>query len=172
MYRSELPYFITFAILILSIPIIPSKIILLFDSLIIRIAIIFGLLFLISIGPTAAIFGLILIALIYLERNKIKIIEATKKIDLMDVDAPQQMTVKQESVPQKTVPVLDFNIPPRDDEMPYLPSDDCNSDNFSPVAPSINMKNALNTITPGSSTNDFYEENGFGHVEGVETLSS
>jgi hypothetical protein len=53
-----------------------------------------------------------------------------------------------------------------------MPTDECGHDDFEPVAPSINMKNALHTIKPGSGSDKFFEEHGFGHVKGVETLSS
>jgi hypothetical protein len=172
MYRVELPYFLGFTILILSTPFLPSWIFMMFDNILVRIAIVFVLLFLISKGPTAGIFGLMAIGIVYLERNRRKIIVASKKLDMMDINIPNQMSVKEESKPQETVPVADFSLPPRDDELPYMPADECGNDNFEPVAPSINMKNALHTIDPGSSSDRFYEQQGFGHVKGVETLSS
>ncbi len=182
MYRSELPYFIGFTLIILLTPFIPSNILLLTDNLLVRILIVFLLLFLISCGPTAGLFGLLTIGVLYLERNRRKVINARKRFDAMDVNFSKQMTVKQASEPQKTVPVVPFDIPPRDDEMPYIPTEDCGSDMWEPVAPTINHKNVLETSYPMSKDgpeegaspelDSFYEEQGFGHIDGVQTLGN
>lgn len=182
MYQSELPYFILFSLLILLTPILPSSILLLADNLLVRILIVLLLLFLIGRGPTAGLFGLFAIGVLYLERNRRKVIVARNKFNAIDVNYKPQMTVEQESQPQQTVPVVSFNRPPRDDEMPYIPTDDCGSDTWQPVAPTINMKNVLNTSYPISNDgpeeasspelDQFYEENGFGHINGVETLGN
>jgi hypothetical protein len=116
MYRSELPYFITFAVIILITPFLPSSILLMFDLLIIRIAIVLLLLYLIRLGPTAGLFGLFAVGVIYLERNRRKALSAKSKLDMMDTNPIPQMSVSQQSKPQQTVPVLPFNIPLRDDE--------------------------------------------------------
>jgi hypothetical protein len=164
MYKSELPYFVLFTILFLATPFLPSPLLLVFDNIIIRIGIVFVLLFLITKGPLVGVLGLLVIASIYLERNRRKLIVARTKLDKMDINTPQEMTVLEESKPQQTVPVNSFDIPVRDDEMPYIPTEDCSSDNFEPVGPSINMKHSLNTIEPGAASNDLFEEMGFGHI--------
>lgn len=180
MYRSELPYFIVFAIIILITPFLPSSILLSFDLLIIRIAVVLLLLYLIRVGPTAGLFGLFAIGIIYLERNRRKALSAKSKLNMMDINTPPQMSVNEESIPQKTVPVVPFSTPLSDNELPFLPSDDTGSDNFEPVGESINMKDILHTSYPSSGyqpgagasneLDDLYENNGFGHLPGVETL--
>jgi hypothetical protein len=180
MYRSELPYFILFAIIILITPFLPSAILLSLDLLIIRIAVVLLLLYLIRVGPTAGLFGLFAIGILYLERNRRKALLAKSKLNMVDINTPPQMTVKEQSIPQKTVPVLPFSSPLSDDELPFIPSDDTGSDNFEPVGESINMKDILHTSYPSSGYNpgagasneleDLYENNGFGHLPGVETL--
>lgn len=182
MYRSELPYFLVFSLIILFTPFLPSSVLLLADNLLVRILIVLILLFLIGQGPIAGLFGLLAIGVIYLERNRRKLIVARSKFDAIDVNYKPQMTVEQASKPQQAVPVVPFNIPPRDDEMPYLPTDECGSDNWEPVAPSMNMKNVLQTSYPiskdgpeeGASPelDNFYEEHGYGHLEGVQTLGN
>ncbi len=180
MYRSELPYFITFAVIILITPFLPSSILLMFDLLIIRVAIVLLLLYLIRLGPTAGLFGLFAIGVIYLERNRRKALSAKSKLDMMDTNPIPQMSVSQQSKPQQTVPVLPFNIPLRDDEMPFMPSDDTGTDMFEPVAESINMKSALHASYPsngyhsgegaGHELENLYESHGLGHLAGVETI--
>lgn len=180
MYRSELPYFIAFAIIILITPFLPSYILLSFDLLVIRIAVVLLLLYLIRVGPTAGLFGLFAIGIIYLERNRRKALSAKSKLNMMDINMPPQMSVSEQSIPQKTVPVVPFNIPLANDELPFMPSDDTGTDMFEPVDESINMKDILQTSYPSSGYHpgagasneleDLYENNGFGHLPGVETL--
>ena len=175
MYRTELTYFIVLTVIILFSQFLPTDILLLFDNFIVRIAIVFALLYLISLGPTAGILGLMVIAIIYLERNKRKVISAAKKIDLMDWSRPEQATVEEASEPQKTVPVNEFDKPD-EDEFDYMPHETCKSDQFEPVAPTINEKAVLSTIYPlnksglGTGSDQLYEELGFGHIHGVETV--
>lgn len=166
----ELPYFVVLSIILIMTPFMPSDILIMFDSLLVRIMIVLVLLFLITVGPTAGIFGLMVIGAIYLERNRRKISYASKKLDLIDVNFPKQMTVEEESKPQTTLPVVDFNIPSDPNEIPYLPTDECGSDNFEPVASTINTKEVLPVIENGSKADIFYERLGFGHVDGVQSL--
>jgi hypothetical protein len=168
----ELPYFVIFSVLIILTPFIPSNFLILFDSLIIRIGIVLILLFLISVGPTAGLFGLLAIGVIYLERNRRKIQLAKQKIDLMDVNMPSQMSVEEESISQKTLPVLDFNTPNTSGDVPYLPTNECGTDNFEPVDSTINNKKVLPVIQNGEKSNKLYERLGFGHLKGVETLGN
>lgn len=166
----ELPYFVVLSIILIMAPFMPSDILIMFDSLLIRVLIVLVLLFLITVGPTAGIFGLLVVGAIYLERNRRKISYASKKLDLIDVNYPKQMTVEEESKPQTTVPVVDFNIPSDPNEIPYMPTEECGSDNFEPVGPTINAKEVLPVIENGAKANIFFERLGFGHVDGVESL--
>jgi hypothetical protein len=177
MYQSELIYFIVLTVIILFSQFLPTNLLLLFDNFIIRIGVVLMLLYLISLGPTAGILGLMTIAVIYLERNRRKVSVAAKKLNLMDWTRSENATVKEASEPQKTVPVPEFDEP-KDEEFDYMPHDTCKSDNFEPVAPSINEKAVLSTIYPlnkqgpesGSAANKLFEQLGFGHIRGVETV--
>ncbi len=175
MYRTEIIYFIVLSIIILLSPFLPNNILLLLDNLIIRFVIVLLLLYLISIGPTAGIFGLMTISILYLERNRRKIDIATKKLDIMDINQPQQATVEEESKPQKTVPVKPFDKPDETDTE-FLPDNYCDFNSFEPVDSTINEKEVLATIYPlnknesPSSSSVLYEKLGFGHIRGVETL--
>lgn len=176
MYSSELLYFIILTVIILLTPILPVKLLLTFDHIIIRMGMVLLLLYLISVGPTAGIFGLIAIGVLYLERNRQKIENAVKKLDAMDIHLPNYATVEQASESQKTVPVKEFDKPD-EEEYNFLPKDDtCDITNFEPVAPSINQKEVLSSVYPlnqnesASASNKLYEELGFGHINGVETI--
>ena len=93
MYRIELTYFIILTVIILFSQFLPTGLLLLLDNFVARVLIVMGLLYLISLGPTAGIFGFMAVALMFLERNRRKMAVAAKKLDLMDTDRPPQATV-------------------------------------------------------------------------------
>jgi hypothetical protein len=177
MFRAELPYFILFALVALITPFLPSVILLSFDNMLVRILIVAVLLYLISIGPTVGIIGLVAIALIYLERNRRKVKVAAEKLDAMDYNLPAQATVQEASEPQKTVPVKEFDKP-AETEVDFFAHEGCDSGDFEAVAPTINEKEVLYTIYPlhksgpeaGTAANSLYERLGFGHIPGVTTM--
>ncbi len=177
MYRTELTYFIVLTVIILFSQFLPTELLLLLDNFLVRILLVLALLYLISIGPTAGILGLMAIATMYLERNKRKVVVAAKKLDEMDWTRPEQATVEEASKPQTTVPVNEFDKP-NDEESDFFPDETCDSGNFEPVAPTINEKAVLSTIYPlnksgpeaGDGSDELYEQLGFGHIPGVETV--
>uniref|UniRef100_A0A6C0IHX5 Uncharacterized protein n=1 Tax=viral metagenome TaxID=1070528 RepID=A0A6C0IHX5_9ZZZZ len=177
MNQTELSYFVVLVIVILLSQFAPTKLLMLLDHLVIRMALVLLLLYLMRVGPTAGIFGLMAIAILYLERNRRKIAEALLKIDKMDsaytLHHPQA-TVEEASQPQKTVPVIPFDVP-ESFETDFLPTEASDSAFFEPVAETINQKAVLSTIYPSgspSASESLYEKLGFGHVDGVTTLGS
>lgn len=177
MYRAELTYFIVLTVIILFSQFLPTGLLLLLDNFIVRILVVLVLLYLISVGPTAGILGLMAISVMYLERNRRKVVVAAKKIDEMDWNKPEQATVEQASKAQTTVPVKEFDKP-IEEETDFMPNDTCETDNFEPIAPTINEKAVLSTIYPlnkygsesGSAADQLFEKLGFGHIQGVETV--
>lgn len=177
MYRAELTYFIVLTVIILFSQFLPTELLLLLDNIVVRIGIVLALLYLITLGPTAGIFGLMAIAIMYLERNKRKVVVAAKKLDEMDWDRPKQATVEEASKPQTTVPVNEFDKP-NEEESDFFPDETCDSGNFEPVAPTINEKAVLATIYPlnktgpeaGDGSDELFEKLGFGHIPGVITV--
>jgi hypothetical protein len=177
MYRTELHYFIVLTVIILFSQFLPTNLLLLLDSVIVRILLVLVLLYLISLGPTAGILGFMTIAVMYLERNRRKVSVAVTKLNQMDWSRPEQATVEEASEPQKTVPVNEFDKP-QEEEFDYMPHDTCESGNFEPVAPTINEKVVLSSIYPlnksgpesGIAADRLFEELGFGHIRGVETI--
>jgi len=177
MDQKQLPYFIILTILILIVPFFSTDMLMILDHILIRVGLILVLLYLSRVGPTVALLGLVAISMLFLERNRRKVGQAIQKIDLLDINYKPQATVEEEGQPQKTVPVLPFDTPVPD-VTDYLPQDKMEDDAFEPVAPSINEKAVLSTIYPlraadngsASASDILYEQLGFGHVHGVETM--
>jgi len=158
--KSEL-FFIVFAVLFLMAPYVPTPFLLSLDHIIVRCLIVFILLLLITKGPTASLFGFMVIAVYYLERNRRKVGKAITKWDQEYVSRPA--TVKEASIPAFDVPSFDK---PDEKEYEYISSENCDS-SFEPVAPSMNEKRVLNTIYrsgSASSSSNLYEELGVGHI--------
>ena len=173
MFQTEINYFVVLALIALSTPFLPSKLLFLLDTLLVKLGMVVLLLYLIRVGPTVGIFGLMAIALLFLERNRRKVGHALEKLDAMDVHRPPQATVQEASLPQKTVPVRAFDQP-SPVESTFVPDGDDDS-NFEPVAPTINQKAVLSSIYPLSSASStasqfLYEKLGVGHLDGVETF--
>jgi hypothetical protein len=169
MYQIELFYFTILAIVVITSEFLPSGLLMSLDHVIVRIGMVLLLLFLISMGPTAGIMGLMAIAILYLERNRRKVAVAAAKINRMDVFRKPQATVEQAAQPQRTVPVKPFDKPV-EEESAYLPIEEpCDITNFEPVAPTINQKAVLASVYPfrnsAEATNpDLFEDLGVGHV--------
>jgi hypothetical protein len=183
MYSSELPYFIPLSLLLLASPFLPASLFLFLDHLVVRALFILSLLYLISIGPTVGIFGLVVIAVLFMERNRVKVRGALQKWDALDATKKPLATVEEASTPQKTVPVAPFSSP-SSSETEFLPQSSCENEPldisvFEPVAPSLNEKVVLASAYPlahhsahsTASSESMYEQLGFGHVRGVETVS-
>ena len=165
MYRSEVIYFIVLAVITLVSHFIPTDVLLVLDHIVVRVVIVLLLLYLIAIGPTVGIFGLVMVGVLYLERNRRKVSIANAKFDQMEAKE-RPATVEEEAIPQKTVPVRDFDTPDLV-ETEFMPRDNTDSSMFEPVAPSINQKEVLAGVYPltdvgsASITTDLYEKMGF-----------
>jgi len=159
MYRTELVYFVIFTVIVLFSQFLPTWLLLSLDNFIIRILIVMLLLYLINVGPTAGIMGLVAISSIYLERNRRKVTVAAQKIDAMDF--PKHATVKDAFKPQTTVHVNEFDKP-NEKETDYMPHKA--SDEFEPVSYTINEKTALKSMYPLKNPDELYEKLGFGHI--------
>jgi len=175
MYSREVLYFIVLAVIILLVQFIPTGILLILDNIAVRIGFVLLLLYLIDVGPTAGIFGLMAICVLYLERNRRKVASAIQKLDAMDTQH-RYATVKEAGTAQTTVPVREFDIPDIS-EADFLPHETCESSDFEAVAPTINQKTVLSTVYPlqaemgsAAASEELFEQLGFGHINGGEIL--
>ena len=169
MLPTELMYIIGCAAILLVTPFIPSPFLLLLDNIFVRIAAVCLLLYSVRLGAMVTIFVFIALCALFLERNRRKVGEALKKLDAMEV--PKYADV--DEAYQKTMPV---NVPafsaPVEVESDFIPHETCSTGEFEPVDMTINQKAVLSTIYPlQESTDELYEKMGFGHVEGVHTMS-
>jgi hypothetical protein len=94
MDQREVVYFVVLTIPLLASSFLPTDALMLLDHILMRIAVILLLLYLIHVGPTVGIMGLLVVGVLYMERNRRKVEVAAKKWDAMDVHQPSQATVE------------------------------------------------------------------------------
>lgn len=160
--QNELTYILVLAGIILLAPSLPTNLLMILDTLIFRLASILLILYAINLGPHIGLMTLLVVGLLYLERNRRKIQIAASRINKMDNNdgiAPYA-TVEQASKPQNTVPVRDFNEP-EDLSLHFLPNDHMGSDEFHSVGgESLNDKIALASAPLGEDAASMFEDIG------------
>lgn len=149
-------FIIILSIIIVAIPLLHSKLLMWLDYLPIRIVIIGLLLISIQSGPVIGILSLLCIGVLFIERNRRKLIHIQQHANrplYTYTSISRHATTKEESVPQKNVIVAPADVPEDDDDDVcawYVPADD-NEGSFDPVenAVSLNEKHILDSIPGG-----------------------
>jgi hypothetical protein len=128
-------------ILFFLLPYIPREIIVLSDMLVVRIALLAILIYSAYISPLIAITTFIVIALLFVERNKIKM---NRLQAAMSQSTPESPAIAEIQSPE-TAPEQPAFLQPEVDSYPFMPQDDSGDDSFFPVAESLNEKQPLPT---------------------------
>jgi hypothetical protein len=141
-------------------PIVPWTILKLLDYMLVNVFVVVALLMAISYGPATGIMALILAAMLYMERNRQKVVYARMKFTkIMEAKKDNQATVEEEGKPQETVPVVEFDEP-EDDNMIYLPGKGTGSDKFQrvPFSENLNDKEPLPTVPIGAKSAPIFKD--------------
>jgi hypothetical protein len=153
-YKKELYSLIALLIITFAAPVIPGPVLQLLDNVIVNIVLVLGLLFAITVSPLLGIMAFMAIAMLYMERNRIKVAAArTKFNEIQEASDPAEMTVEQEGIPQDTVTVREFATA-KPSESIYLPGPKVGDDDFDAVAgaPDLNQKRVLPTVPLGEKS--------------------
>lgn len=169
--------FITLFLVFLATSNISTSVLIVLDLLFIRIAAVALLLWAITTGPVTGVLTFLVIAGLFMERNRRKLSSvkirmysemataaaASEGADGLGRDGMQrgperQATTAEESVPQKNVLVPPFEEPELGNVWRWSPEDSCKEENWSAVAPTINTKQPIRTIAGGSKTWPFFLE--------------
>lgn len=178
MRPTELPYVLLFSALAVCAPFLPTLALQALDVLPLRVGVAVLLLYLTTVGEMATVFGFVGVGLLYMERNRRKVAGALTEWSALAVTESTPAPVAVAHAPQTTVPVAPFDVP-EEHEVEYQPLEEpMDISAFEPVAPSINEKVVLASSHPVShvaststaSLASIYEQLGFGHVAGVETV--
>jgi hypothetical protein len=128
-------------ILFFLLPYIPREIIVMTDMLAVRIVLLAVLIYSAYVSPLIAITTFIVIALVFVERNKVKM---NRLQAAMSQSTPESPAIAEIQTPE-TAPAQPAFLQPEVDSHPFMPQDDSGSDSFSPVAESMNEKQPLPT---------------------------
>lgn len=159
------PAVLALAAVILIAPALPTGLLMLLDTVVVRIAVVLGLLFAITIGPVEGLLALVAVGALALERNRRKVAVARAKLDLMDQQRERPATVAELAEPQTTVPVRSFDNA-EDLSLHFLPGESTGSDEFHPVvgSTSLNHKEIFESAPNGSAAGAIFEQEGVGHI--------
>ena len=154
-----------------------TNILMILDLLFVRIAAVLLLLWAISSGPITGILMFLVIAGLFLERNRRKLssikvrlysdlassMAAAEGADGLGRDGMQKgperlATTEEVGTPQENVYVAPFDEPELGNVWKWKPEDACKEENWSAVAPTINNKQPVRTIVGGSKTWAFFLE--------------
>jgi hypothetical protein len=160
--QNELTWVLVFAGVALIAPVLPTKVLMLLDNIIFRLVAVLLILYSVSLNSQIGLMALLVVGLLYLERNRRKIQIAAARINLMDNNdgIAVQASVEQAAKSQTTVPVRNFDEP-EDLSLHFLPGDHMGSDEFHPVgSESLNDKIALDSAPLGEHAAAMFESSG------------
>jgi len=135
-------------------PVIPAMVLLLLDNIVIRVLVVTALLYSITQGPLIGLATLVAIGLLFIERNRHKVLNAKFKFEqIMEASDSPQMTVEQEGVPQNTVKVREFDEADGREAI-FLPGKNTGNDEFQrvPWSEELNDKRVLQTVPIGNKS--------------------
>jgi hypothetical protein len=123
------------------IPYIPRQVLLLTDSIIVRLLLLFILISSAYVSPLIAIATFVLIALLFVERNKHKMMHLES---VMQQSTPESPAIESIQTPETAPEQPDFDTP-IEKGIPFMPSEETGEDSFAPVDKTINEKVPLPT---------------------------
>ena len=134
-------------------PLSPWALLSLLDNLLVRVVLLVGLVAAVYHGYATGLLALMVIGLLYMERNRRKVDQARKRFDNLTAEDVKrtQATVEEEATPQDNVPVVEFDTP-QDVEFGYLPPKKMGSDAFErvPFSEDLDAKGPLPTVPIGA----------------------
>jgi len=100
-------------------------------------------------NPILAIAGFVLLALLFIERNKVKFQQLSSTLAQQDPEVPSEAVASIET-PATAPEQPPFDMP-EESSIPFMPSSDSGENDFRPVAPSMDQKQPLPTETVDGS---------------------
>ena len=139
--KGQITFLVGHLIAFCIVPYLPRSILLLTDTLIVRLALLAFLIQSAYINPLTGIASFILIAFIFIERNKAKMHHFEQVMSQSTMDSPAIQSIETpETAPEQ--PIFDTPIV---ESHPFMPQNDSGDDRFAPVAESMNAKQPLPT---------------------------
>lgn len=135
---------------IFLIPYLPRSVLILTDNILVRLALLAGLVSSAYISPINAVATFVVIAMLFVERNNIKMRHLERAMQQSGPDSPAIESIQTPD----TAPEQPAFTQPTVRGIPFMPQADSGDDSFAPVAESMNQKQPL----PTEGSNDGSEK--------------
>jgi hypothetical protein len=130
-----------------AVPFLPHPVLVLSDLVVVRLALLVLLISIAYVSPVAAILGLLVIALVFIQRNKYRMKTLQRAMQQSDENSP---AIEGIQTPETAPEQPPFDVPEVESH-PYSPQDDSGDNSFAPVGDSINHKQPLPTESADGS---------------------
>jgi hypothetical protein len=185
MRQAEIPVFFLQVLVIVVTPFLPTELLLLLDTLPVRVLTVVLLLYVTSLGAVVSVFGFAAIALLYMERNRRKVQGGLKRWEELEavsgkavgapVEEAHQAQTKVRVAPMRTPRGEETEYAPMGNGEATGPEEPMDVSVFEPVAPTQNEKVVFASAYPVShravsstaSMESIYEQLGVGHIPGL-----
>ena len=135
---------------IFLIPYLPRSVLILTDNILVRLALLAGLVSSAYVSPINAVATFVVIAMVFVERNNIKMRHLERAMQQSGPDSPAIESIQTPD----TAPEQPAFQQPIVRGMPFMPQNDSGDDSFAPVSESMNQKQPL----PTEGSNDGSEK--------------
>jgi len=146
--KSDTHFLIVCLVAFFLIPYLPRWVLVLTDNFLLRLAILVGLIGAAYKSPIHAIAAFIVIAFLFIERNKVKL-HQLKAVMTMS-NGPDSEAVAGIQTPSTAPFQPAFDVAPSG-SIPFMPDAETGSDSFAPVAPTMDRKQPLPTESANGS---------------------
>jgi hypothetical protein len=129
------------------VPYLSAEVLILTDNFLVRIALLVGLILVAYMNPILAIAAFVLLALLFIKRNKAKVQMLSSTLAYNGSPSEAVASIETPATAPEQPP---FDMP-KESSVPFMPSTESGDNSFYPVAPSMNQKQPLPTETVDGS---------------------
>lgn len=144
---TEASIFTALLVTFFLLPYLPDQVLLLTDFLLVRIALLIGVIMLAYKSPIVGIVAFVLVAYVFIQRNKVKVMNLQRLMQQSDEESPAIASI----VTPETAPVQPPFETPAVSSVPFFPQEDSGDNMFHAIAESMNEKHVLPTETVDGS---------------------
>ena len=139
--KSQTNTLVSLILVFFLIPYLPKQVLMLTDILVVRLALLAGLIAVAYISPVVAIAAFVVLAMLFVERNKLRMqtLKAAMQQSTMDSPAIANIVTPDTAPPQPPFETPEIGL------HQFMPQADSGDDSFRPVAATINEKQPLPT---------------------------
>lgn len=139
--KSQTQTLVSLILVFFLIPYLPKQVLMLTDMLVVRLALLAGLIAVAYVNPVVAIAAFVVLAMLFIERNKIRMqtLKAAMQQSTMDSPAIASIVTPDTAPPQPPFENPEIGL------HQFMPQADSGDDSFRPIAATIDEKQPLPT---------------------------